>query len=85
MVVEYCGYNGSTTIRRMPSAASRSSSAVSAGAPYRMAWRTRRLGISCCMASARRRVYTIKGDPSGSQTWAYLAAERPLRSGRITP
>jgi len=33
VVVEYCGYSGNTTIRRMPSAASRSSSAVSAGAP----------------------------------------------------
>jgi hypothetical protein len=37
------------------------------------------------MACASWRVCTISGEPSGSQTWAYLAAERLLRSGRISP
>ncbi len=50
-----------------------------------MAHSTCQSGIASFKPSAKRRVYTASGEPSGSHTLAYFSADLGPRIGRITP
>jgi Flp pilus assembly protein CpaB len=77
----YCGYSGSTSTRVAPSARSASSTeghrrlAVAHGMAHQHGHGRASRSAACSRGLAR--VQTASGEPSGIQTLAYLAADRP--------
>ena len=87
MVVEYCGYSGSTSTRRTPSVRSccRRRGQRRLAVAHRVD-HAQRLAAASCTACASRRVYTASGEPPSSprtQMLAYFFATAVARSGRI--